>query len=723
MPTRFESLLTALLHTGLLTIPLLTYTTVNDFQQPWLILVFLATINTLILLGTWWPRLDLIWISLILVSFIGSCYVSTPLNQTLSLTWANRFIAKLSQQTSAFQASRSTQMMPVLLSMVLIMALVIALTLLTVRWQQPFLSILISVGYLLAVAIFATRNEVLPLTGVSALTGLLLVVHYQSRWTWTNLIYVSLLLVIVGAGATVNTWGQQPLKRLAQQTLTWRNTLSSRGFYNFLEKSAAAKKTGFSEDTATLGGSIQDDNQVAFRVIASQSHYWRVDTRDTYSGQGWEVEKDTQIKRKPTWTSSGYTQSPTAATQTVQLTFPKTMTYVPISYGQTTWRVSQAQQKRHGIGYASQRGRLYVNLGKTPLTKITYQLQTQQYTAAQLKAATGDPNAELDDSYTTLPDELPKRVKTLSQKLTQTAPTQYAKVQALMTYLKQDNRFEYTKIDTPTTPKGRDYVDYFLFTSRRGYCDNFSTSLVVMLRELNIPARWAQGFNGGTRGQATKSGRYHYSILNSNAHSWAEVYFAGIGWVPFDPTPGYQNPGVKKNAAKATTNQDNRAFSTSSSSTSSSFSSQSSVASSHQSASESTHTTTQKAPQTLPRWLWSVLLISLLICGLVSGWLARYRLWLVLITWRIRRHWRTTTTQYQQLQHWFERQYPRQPSTTLTNYATQVEAHWPQLAGQFSVVTQQVLQQSFGQTPVTTLSANLLALIQTLQKNPKPIAP
>ncbi|MFC6200962.1 DUF4129 domain-containing transglutaminase family protein [Lactiplantibacillus nangangensis] len=718
MPEKVKTALTAALHTGLLALPLTTYTTVNTFQHPWPILIFLVLVNALILLGTWWPRLDLLWIGLIVASFIGSCYASYPLKQAFSFNWAQHFMNNLIQQTSTFRNAGSTQMMPILLSMVLIMALVIALTLLTVRWQQPYLSLLVSLSYLLAVTLFATRNEVSSIAAVVGLAAALLLVRAHPRVTWTNAIYLVLSLALIFAGTTLNTWGRQPLKQLSQQTVAWRNTLSSHGFYNFLEKAAAAKRTGFSEDTTTLGGAIQDDNSVALKVIASQSHYWRVDTRDTYSGQGWEVDKSTKISRKPTLTDSGYLQTPTSPKQAIQVNLAATATYVPVSYGGTTWAVSKSQQKRHGIGYAKQRGRLYINLSKQPLTKLNYAFQPQQYTAAQLKAATGEPTEELDESETDLPAEVPNRVKILSENLIKTAPTQYAKVQALLSYLKNDNRFTYTKMDTPATPNDRDYVDYFLFTSQRGYCDNFSTALVVMLREIGIPARWAQGFTGGSRGQKTKDGRYHYSILNSNAHSWAEVYFTGIGWVPFDPTPGYQNPGLKKATPKATAK-------TNSSSQQSSSVSSSSPSTNVSSSSEQSTTSSPAAPKAIKKtnrttalpWLWPSLLGLCLIGGLTTLWLRRYHVWLRLISWQ--RPWRTPSQSYQQLQHWFEHQLPRAASQTLSVYATRVDQYWPQLHGQFSLVTQQILQQRFGQVTPLTLDSNLNAVIKALQKNPK----
>src|SRR5690625_5109283 len=68
--------------------------------------------------------------------------------------------------------------------------------------------------------------------------------------------------------------------------------------------------------------------------------------------------------------------------------------------------------------------------------------------------------------------------------------------------------------------------------------------MVVMLRTLDIPARWVKGFTGGEK-IANKLEEEElfdiYEVTNANAHSWVEVYFPEIGWVPFEPTHGFSN--------------------------------------------------------------------------------------------------------------------------------------------------------------------------------------
>jgi transglutaminase-like putative cysteine protease len=134
-------------------------------------------------------------------------------------------------------------------------------------------------------------------------------------------------------------------------------------------------------------------------------------------------------------------------------------------------------------------------------------------------------------SYLQLPDTLPARVREQARTIVEQsgATTPYDQALALQNYLRTlpyDER-------RPAPPEDRDWVDYFLFESQRGYCDDFASAMVVMLRSQGIPARWVQGYAGGTLDPETRE----WIVRESVAHSWTEVYFPGYGWQRFEPTP------------------------------------------------------------------------------------------------------------------------------------------------------------------------------------------
>ena len=100
---------------------------------------------------------------------------------------------------------------------------------------------------------------------------------------------------------------------------------------------------------------------------------------------------------------------------------------------------------------------------------------------------------------------------------------------AIETHLRQEYRYD---LDSPSGA-AKNPLDDFLFESKRGHCEFYSTAMAVMLRTLGVPTRNVTGFIGGTY---NRFGRY-YAVRQGDAHSWVEVYVDGRGWMRFDPTP------------------------------------------------------------------------------------------------------------------------------------------------------------------------------------------
>jgi transglutaminase-like putative cysteine protease len=132
--------------------------------------------------------------------------------------------------------------------------------------------------------------------------------------------------------------------------------------------------------------------------------------------------------------------------------------------------------------------------------------------------------------YLALPDEVPGRVKALAIQLTATEPTPYDRARAIEQYLRQ---FPYT-LDVPYPPPSQDLSDYFLFELRKGYCDYYASAMVVLARAAGIPSRLAIGYASGIYNLNSK----RFIVTQADAHSWVEVYFPDMGWVPFEPTAG-----------------------------------------------------------------------------------------------------------------------------------------------------------------------------------------
>jgi len=139
-----------------------------------------------------------------------------------------------------------------------------------------------------------------------------------------------------------------------------------------------------------------------------------------------------------------------------------------------------------------------------------------------------------DDIYFQLPDDFPADAAALAREVTAGAANSYEAAVLLQDWFRSE--FEYSLEVQPG--HGNNAIEGFL-RDKVGYCEQFAGTYAAMMRSLDIPARVAVGFTHGT---STGTG---YSVTGRNAHAWPEVWFDGLGWVLFEPTPGRGAPGTQ----------------------------------------------------------------------------------------------------------------------------------------------------------------------------------
>ena len=126
-----------------------------------------------------------------------------------------------------------------------------------------------------------------------------------------------------------------------------------------------------------------------------------------------------------------------------------------------------------------------------------------------------------------LPENTGMRVRELAARWRQLGPELEA-VRAALTYFRQEN-FVYT-LQPPAL--GRDPVEEFLFTTRRGFCEHFASAFVTLMRAAGVPSRVVIGYLGA---EYNPAGGY-FIVRQADAHAWAEAWLPGQGWVRVDPT-------------------------------------------------------------------------------------------------------------------------------------------------------------------------------------------
>lgn len=130
--------------------------------------------------------------------------------------------------------------------------------------------------------------------------------------------------------------------------------------------------------------------------------------------------------------------------------------------------------------------------------------------------------------YLQLPADLDPRIPALAREWTGEEPTLYGKASRIESTLRES--FEYTLEGVGVEG---DPVSFFLFERKKGHCEYFASSMVLLLRSAGVPARLVNGFLGAS---LNEFGDY-YVVTESRAHSWVEAYIPGAGWIVFDPTP------------------------------------------------------------------------------------------------------------------------------------------------------------------------------------------
>ncbi|QTX04456.1 transglutaminaseTgpA domain-containing protein [Agromyces archimandritae] len=156
---------------------------------------------------------------------------------------------------------------------------------------------------------------------------------------------------------------------------------------------------------------------------------------------------------------------------------------------------------------------------------------------AMLRAASRQVPAELD-RYLELPGEVPRIITETAHQVTADAASPYDAAIELQRFFRGPGFAYSTEAPVRAGYDGGslDVVATFL-EERKGYCVHFASAMALMARELGIPARVALGYTQGTAADTTIDGLERRDVDTHDLHTWPELYFEGVGWLPFEPTP------------------------------------------------------------------------------------------------------------------------------------------------------------------------------------------
>ena len=273
------------------------------------------------------------------------------------------------------------------------------------------------------------------------------------------------------------------------------------------------------EETAIHGNAefVAADETRYFTVEADRPSYWRRTAYDHYTGNGWERTAGHEPDPNVPMVDERDTLSQEVTVET---------TASPVVPG--AWRAMEVQTGPGGPDVELDEEWGYqvdgtLEPGETATVESVLPVTDGEVLAS---AGTGYPDG-IEQRYTALPDDVPDRVGERTGEITAEAENPYETAVAVESYLRSNYEYE---LDVPP-PEG-DIADEMLFEREEAYCAYFATTMTVMLREEGVPARYVTGYGAGEY-----LGDGEYAVRGMHAHAWVEVYFPGVGWVPFEPTP------------------------------------------------------------------------------------------------------------------------------------------------------------------------------------------
>ncbi len=288
---------------------------------------------------------------------------------------------------------------------------------------------------------------------------------------------------------------------------------------------AVAGRTGLSNSmTPGAIGKLLESDEIAFRALfngpvpLNDQRYWRGPVLSLFSGRTWSV------------------RAPGPNTVALQLqadpqpAFEYTITQEPT---QRDWLFALDlpidTRDAAALGARIQPdGQLIAN--RLITERVRYTLKS----ATSFRYGLNETQLGLQE-WLQLPAGFNPRTLELAAQLRNTVPgalesraADAALIQAVLQRFRQQE-YSYT-LEPP--PLGRHSVDEFLFDTRAGFCEHYSSAFVVLMRALDIPARVVTGYQGGEFNPVDG----FLTVRQSDAHAWAEVWLAGRGWVRVDPT-------------------------------------------------------------------------------------------------------------------------------------------------------------------------------------------
>ena len=287
-----------------------------------------------------------------------------------------------------------------------------------------------------------------------------------------------------------------------------------------------------------IRGRLNDPtDEILFSVASESPSYWRTTSLPNFDGTQWTVSQDLlDSAGGELATTATISEVGVAETEVTQLV---TIQSLAGNFAPVADRPVQLRSATRSLFYEPQSGTLLVSkdgLKRNDNYQIVSTIVVPSADTLRISSSSSPPDVE----YLQIPQN--QEIAELQQiviQIVKGSTGNYEKLLAIQSYFR-DN-FIYS-LDVPSNNSSTATLEFL--NRKTGYCEQFSSTFAVFARLIGIPSRVAIGFTPGEPAPIGTSNVQLFNVRSQHAHAWPEVWFDGIGWVLFEPTPGRGAPSA-----------------------------------------------------------------------------------------------------------------------------------------------------------------------------------
>lgn len=338
--------------------------------------------------------------------------------------------------------------------------------------------------------------------------------------TNNNMIYIAIMVILIASFTALagETFGFKSIQEINRDRMisTINKVDSAKNIYGL-------SYSGYGSNSSKLGGPIKLNYNLALKVKTSKPMYLRGNVLNYYNGFGWVKNLDDYYMFNSRSMSKG------SKSEKIEISPQTLITSTFLAPLNTFNIVAQS----NNIMYDT--SNIFIVADKSTVTSP----YTIEYDLNEVEKLTNDETYEKEiiekyKKYLQIPDNITPETYNLVNDLIKDCKNNEEKINKISKYLLENYKYS---LEVNSVPKDKEFLDYFLFKEKKGYCTYFATAATIFARIAGVPARYVEGFSMDN----TKDSNGVYLVGNNRAHAWTEILTSPSkdSWGILDCTPGF----------------------------------------------------------------------------------------------------------------------------------------------------------------------------------------